>query len=153
VVKRWNRGYILLEATVAMVVLSLGAVTVHAVLRQGVLTRGQAQDYVSVQFLMDELISEIELRPALQAESRSGTFEEYGGRFNYRYTIRKVTVPYPKPAPSPDPKKRPRGIPPERSFMVHVRADVLWSRGGVPFQVSREMLYGPDRYFQPAEGT
>jgi len=151
--KRCNQGYILLEAMVAMVVLSLGAVMVHSVLRQGVLTRGQAQDYASVQFLMDGLMADIELRPALQAESRSGAFDEYDGRFTYRYTIRKVAVPYPKPTPSSNPKKRPRGIPPDRSFMVHVRADILWSRGGVPFRVSREMLYGPDRYFQPAEGT
>ncbi len=148
---RRNRGYILLEATVAMVILSLGAVTVHSVLRQGVLTRGQAQDYASAQFLMDELLSEVDLRPALQAESQQGVFDEYAGRFSYRYTIRKVAVPYPEPKSSRDPKKRPQGVPPERAFMVHVHADVQWTRGGEPFLVSRETLYGPDRYFQPSE--
>ncbi|PCJ62454.1 MAG: hypothetical protein COA73_06390 [Candidatus Hydrogenedentota bacterium] len=149
--KHRSRGYILIEATVAMVILSMGAVTVHSVLRQGVLTRGQAQDYTSAQFVMDELIAKIELLPALETGTKEGVFDEYGGRFSYRYTIRKVNVPFPKPIPHPTQKNRIVGIPESKSFLVHVHADVFWSRGGVPFQASRETLYGPGRYFQPVE--
>ncbi|MCH7909983.1 MAG: hypothetical protein IIB38_10245, partial [Candidatus Hydrogenedentes bacterium] len=63
--RRTISGYILLETAVALVLLSVGATTVHRTIQEAIRTRGQAQDYTRVRFLLDQVVADIEIQPEL----------------------------------------------------------------------------------------
>ena len=148
-------GYILVEAMVALAILSLGAFVVHGTIRQAVLTRGQAQDYTRARFLLEGLVADLELQPELVEDSTRGRFEGDDRRFRWSYGVRRVNVPKPgaplRP-PRPGKKRRPFTYEPGRDYLARVRATVTWERGGRAFSESFETLLGPDRLWQPPRG-
>jgi type II secretory pathway pseudopilin PulG len=152
-----QQGYILIEATVAMVVLSIGALMVHGTMRQSTQTLGQSEDFTQAQLLLSSLMNEIELQPELVEGKKSGWFEEREGRFQYEYTIRKVSIPLPKvPKPVVDPNSinQPRKITfnARDKYLLHVRTVITWTRAGREFEESLEtLLNGRQLYVPPAE--
>lgn len=147
-----NGGYILLEATVALILLSVGAYTVHGAIRQAIVTRGQAEDYTRVRFLMNKVVSDLEIEPTVFRESESGTFDGDDSRFRWKYTITRVNLP---------PVGRSRALPPRHgrfkyvphvSFVVHLVVTVEWSRAGRNFSETYETLLSPDKlHLNPGE--
>jgi type II secretory pathway pseudopilin PulG len=167
---RQREGYILLETLVAVVVLGLGSVMVHSVLRQGIQTRGQAQDITQARFLLEDLVAQIELQPKLLEGTRQGYFEDANYRFSYSYDVRKIN--FSPPASSMRPEKpndsdtdsesdddSESTLTPERreqlleqlakSYLVQVNATVTWSRAGMPFGESMELLLGSEHLYEP----
>ena len=67
-------GYILIETAVALVLLSVGAMTVHRTIQEAIRTRGQAQDYTRVRFLLDQAVADLELQPELIVHAAQGQF-------------------------------------------------------------------------------
>ena len=57
-IRRPNNGYILLESLVAMGILSVGVVVIQNALQQGLITRGQSQDYTQARFALERIVAD-----------------------------------------------------------------------------------------------
>ncbi len=144
-------GYILIEAAVAMVLLSIGALTVHRTLQEAIRTRGQAQDYTRARFLLEQVVADLESQPELVEHTDRGRFEGEHARFTWDYRVRRVNMPRPGPPlrPPPEGKKFQRFAYLENiGYLAHVRATVSWTRAGRPFSESYETLLGPEALWQ-----
>lgn len=144
-------GYILIEAAVAMVLLSIGALTVHGTIQEAVRTRGQAQDYTRARFLLEQVLADLEIQPELAEHSGRGRFEGEHARFSWDYRVRRVNVPLPgRPLrPPPKDKKIQKFQYSEgEGYLGHLRATVSWTRSGRAFSESYETLIGPDSLWQ-----
>ena len=121
---RKRDGYILIEAAVAMVLLSIGALTVHGTIQEAVRTRGQAQDYTRARFLLEQVLADLEIQPELAEHSDRGRFEGEHARFLWDYRVRRVNVPLPgRPLrPPPKEKKVQQFVYPEgQGYLGHLR--------------------------------
>ena len=137
-------GYILLEAVVGLALLSIAAYAVHGTLRQALETRGQAQDYTRVRFLLEELLAQEQLQPFSEWETRSGVFPAPNDRF--RYTVAVAPVEVPKPPPRPQPPGAPEfDFHYQEPYLVHLKVSVTWERFGRTFSESLETLFQPTR--------
>ncbi len=147
-----NRGgYILIEAAVAMVLLSIGALTVHRTIQEAVRTRGQAQDYTRARFLLEQVMADLESQPELVEHSDRGRFEGEHARFSWDYRVRRVNLPKPgRPLrPPPEGEKIKKFTYPEgQEYLAHLRATVSWTRSGRPFSESYETLLAPEALWQ-----
>ncbi len=159
----WQRqtvgGYILIETAVAVVVLSIGALTVHRTIQEAIRTRGQAQDYTRVRFLLKQVVADIEMQPELVEHSDQGRFEGEHARFSWDYEVRRVDVPLPEGPLVPPAagtvglEGEPFAYPEGQEYLAHVRATVAWSRSGREYSESYETLLGPDRLWQAPKGV
>ncbi len=146
--RRHTRGYILVEALVAMTLLSAGMIAIHGGVRQTLFIRGQARDYTQARFLLENVIAELDLQPEHVMGSKSGSFGGEYSRFGWKWTISRIDLPTP-PIP-PD-------VPPEdikklnKSYLAKVRATVTWTRSGHRFEETAETLLAPERLFIPQE--
>lgn len=143
-------GYILIETTVAIVVLGISAITIHGVVRQAILTRGQVQDYTQVRLLLEEFLTEKELQPLVFVEQGEGVFQDGSGRFGYTYSITPVPVPSPRFPPLVGVDGEP--LEPFRyisgaSRLVRISITAYWSRGQVPFEETMEVLLPEDKFY------
>ncbi|MDP7638545.1 MAG: hypothetical protein QGG73_02355 [Candidatus Hydrogenedentes bacterium] len=145
-------GYILVEATVALVLLSLGAYAVHGTIRQALITRGQAQDYTQARFLLERITAEVALQPMVKAESQSGVFGPEFSRFSWSYTLSKVDMPLPQPPPIPPQDwVEPEDFEYRVEYLGSITATVTWQRAGQPYSESLETLFNPFKLWQPPE--
>lgn len=145
-------GYILLETTVALVLLGMGVYAIHGAIRQAIVTRGQAQDYTQARFLLERVIAEVEIQPALQQGSKQGRFEAPLDRFEWRHEIRKIRIPKPEGAinvgallAGDDSGQFEYPI----EYLLRVRATVTWKRAGHAFSESFETLIDPTKLWLP----
>lgn len=148
-----QNGYILFEATLALVLLTVGAYAVHGVIRQAVLTRGQAQDYTSAKFLLEQLIADVEFQPFVTPETHEGRFEDEFDRFSWSTEVRKIEIPKPE-----GPLDELGGAAPDAGelklqspALAHVRAMVTWQRGGQTFTETMETLFDYKKLWIPPE--
>lgn len=139
-------GYILVEAVVALVLLSVGAYAVHGTIRQAVLTRGQAEDYTQARFLLEQVIAGVQIQPRIKEETKEGVFPEPHGRFRWETSIERIDLPIPARASASD-FEYPRGL----DYLARIRATVYWERSGQPFSESYETLVSPGKLYQPPE--
>jgi hypothetical protein len=145
---RAAKGYILVETMVGLTVLSIGALTVHQVLNQAMLTRAQARDYTQARFLMEGLIEELLVQPELKPGRHTGRFTGGSNRFSYAYEIDKVELPRPE---IPEEIELVAGTYiPEAWYIGRIRAVIRWQRRGVDFDERMETLF-PDTKLPPAE--
>ena len=149
-------GYILIEAAVAMVLLSIGAMTVHRTIQEAIRTRGQAQDYTRARFLLEQVVADLEIQPELIEHSDRGRFEGEHARFSWDHRVQRVNLPMPGPPlrPPPEGKKVESFEYPEgQEYLAHLRASVSWTRSGRSFSESYETLLSPDSLWQPPKGS
>ncbi len=142
-------GYILVETTVALVLLAVGSWAIHATIREAILARGQAQDYTQARFLLEEVVAKLELQPLLSHGSKRGTFPGDLSRFSWSYTVKRVDVPAPS---APTGIGRRQNQPPVEfvaEFLTGVQATVTWTRGGREFSESFETLFRPSKFWEP----
>jgi hypothetical protein len=146
-----KHGWVLLEAIVALTVLSVGVWAVNRALQDALLTRAMAQDYTQARFFLEQVISELELQPVLaEGASKSGTFGDDYPRFSYTWMVSKVDVPAPQ-------------IPPQLlaimqtepelpvPYLGKLRVTVNWTRAGRSFSRSLETLIAPNRLYTQEE--
>ena len=147
------RGYILVEAAVALVILSVGALTVHRTVQEALRTRGQEQDLTHARILLTQLVADLEIQPELVEHSDRGRFSGEHGRFSWDYSVRRVDVPKPRrplrPPPKGEEKARDFNYVQGYEYLAHIRATVSWTRSGLAFSESYETLLGPDKLWQP----
>lgn len=151
---RNTAGYILIETTVAVVVLGISAITIHGVIRQAIQTRGQVQDYTHVRLLMEDYMARLELQPYVFAEEGDGVFEEGEGRFKYSYVIEAIDVPepvLPLPRGTIDGNVAPFKYQAGASKLIRVAITTRWSRGQMDFEETLETLLPQGRLYVPRD--
>lgn len=141
-------GYILVDATVAMIVLSAGIVAIQSGMRQTLHLRGLARDYTEARFLLESLVAELGLQAKHAEHSKSGRFPGEHSRFRWHYTVSRSEVP--KPRIPPD-------MPPDQvrvlnsAFLTRITVTISWTRGDEEYEETAETLLSPNRLFLPEE--
>lgn len=149
---RSQNGYILIEATVAIVVLGISALTINGAVRQAILTRGQSQDYTQVHLLMEAFLAEKELQPLVFVDNGEGTFNDGSGRYSYVYSVRPVALPVPNFPPRATAAGE--AMPPFRfdkttDRLVRISITTFWTRGQMQFEETMEVLVSQDQLYVP----
>lgn len=150
-VRRRDRGYILVETIVAMGLLSISMIVIQSAIRQAIITRGQAQDYTTARFLMQQIVAEREMELETPESSGKGAFEEPYARFSYEWGLTKVKVPRPRipedfPSGQLDMLKRTF-----KGYMGKLRVEIQWTRAGRPFSAVGQTLLRPEQLWLPPE--
>jgi len=144
-------GYILVEALVAMTLLSLGMISISNALGSANYTRAVARDRTDARFLLEELVGSIEIQPLIEAETVEGQFEKYP-RFSYSYTVDILEIPAPPIPPEVQAQRnqslqqqQPEEIELPVAAIGRIRATVFWTRLGDPYNETVETLVQPER--------
>lgn len=141
-------GYLLMETIVAMAVLSLSMAVMHAGIRQAVLARGQARDFTTARFVLEEVVAGLEMRLQLVEGKGEGAYQP-DPRFTYAWEVSKISVPRP-PLPDDLPEVSRQQM--EKFFtgyMPKIRVAVRWQRAGFDFEAVGETLLGPEKLWVP----
>jgi hypothetical protein len=147
--RRGQDGYIMLEAAVALVLLTAGVYAVHGSIRQAIEARGQAQDYTEVRFLLEKVLADVEMQPELVEHESRGTFPRPHERFSWSYSVRRIDLQLPELTE----QLIEQGIRYPVEFLAHVSATVTWTRGGREYSESFETLFSSSKLWQPPEET
>lgn len=140
-------GYILLEALVAMGLLSVSLLVIHRDLQQAVQVRALARDFTQARFLLEQVMADVALQAQLPESERTGTFPAPLTRFSWRWKVSKLALPAPQVAPQQLANYPGLALP--CSYMMKVEAWVSWERNGVTRQEKAETLYPPEKLFVP----
>ena len=146
-----NKGYILFEAVFSMAILSIAGLTFQSALQQAILTRGQAMDYTTAKFLLEQINAEIELQPQHVEGEKSGTFPEPYNRFSYQYKISKISIPKPQLPSELPPQLRENLEKMFRDYIAKVDIWIRWQRAGMKFEVHAQNLFQPEKLWIPEE--
>ena len=92
---RKRAGYIFVETVVAMGVLSISVLVVQAALRQGILTRAQAQDYTTARFLLEQVAGEQALLFQQPEGSGSGDFDAPYDNYHFEEKMEQDDIFFP----------------------------------------------------------
>jgi hypothetical protein len=147
-------GYVLLEAVGALAVLSVGIVGVQQAMREVVLTRAQARDFTQARFLLEELISELQVRPQLSEGKHSGGYGENYPRFRWEYVVKRVDMPEAQmqlPQQQQPVQGAAPGVPPPPQmqipvrFMGQIKVTISWTLASHKYSRSLETLCQPER--------
>lgn len=156
---KWTRagGYLLLEAIVAMAMLSVGIIAINASLREAVTMRAHADDFTKAGFLLQALVGPEQINYYYGERMEEGSAaeslglpEDAYGRFGYKTAIEPVEMPLPElPADMPaDMVEQLEALSKEQLFRVTVT--VLWTRRGQTYErtastlVLREKPWAPE---------
>lgn len=146
-------GYIFFETVVAMALLSISMVAIHAAMRQGILARGQAQDYTTARFLLEKVMAEKELQPEMVEDSGRGRFPGEYDRFSYEWEVTKIEIPRPEIPPRLPPEQFKAAEDLFREYMGKITVKISWSRAGHDFEAVGETLIPPIQLWQPPKLT
>jgi len=147
--RRERKGYIFVETVVALALLSMSALVIQGALRQAVITRGQAQDYTTARFLLEQIAGEHALRFEQPEGSGNGRFAPPYERFQYEWELRRVEVPMPM-IPALLPIEVVEMV--EKNFqdyMGKLTVRIVWEHAGTEHECVGETLLRPELLWQP----
>lgn len=148
------KGYVLLEAIGALVVLSVGIVGIHQAMQEAVTTRAQARDYTQARFLLDELVAGIVLKPTLMEGQFQGEYEGDLSRFRWEYSVARVDLPgTEQTVVRPPGATRPITIDPPVKYMGRIEASVTWTLRNRTYEVKTQTLCQPEKLPAPSDET
>jgi hypothetical protein len=143
---RSRKGYILVEAIVAMALLSMGMISIHRALGQANLVRALAADRTNARFFLEEVMGTLEIQPYLEPGNGQGNIKGHP-RFHYTYAITIVSIPLP-PIPPALPEENRQLMEAEEvpvQELAKVSVTIFWRRLGTPYQETVETLFPPER--------
>lgn len=144
-------GYILFEVLFSLALLSIAGITLQSALQQAILTRGQAQDYTTARFLLNKIVSEIELQPQLVEEEKEEQFPPPYDRFSYKWKVAKLEIPMPELPPNLPADMRENLKQIFKGYMAKVDIWITWHRAGMKFETHAQTLYQPEKLWLPPE--
>lgn len=144
-------GYIFVETVVAMAVLSASAIVIQSALRQGMLTRRQAQDYTIARFLVQQVAGEQALLFQQPEGSGSGQFDPPYEDYRYEWELEKVEIPLPEGVEALPPPLRQEFEDRFVDYMGKLTVRITWQRGGLEMEALGETLLRPDLLWLPKE--
>ncbi len=161
-----QQGYLLIEAIVAMAVLSAGVVAINESLHRAVLLRAISDDNTRAAFFLSDIMGPLEVQynvPEMTVEgslaekygsksTRAGT----GGLERFRYRVQVENFDLPMPALPPD-------LPPEmfmaleeagKNQLRKIKATIMWTRASQKFECTAQtvVLQQPE-WTDPQLGT
>lgn len=144
---RRTRGYVLLEAVAAIAVLSLGIVGVQEAMRQSILTRAQARDLTQARFLLEELVSQLQLRPQLAEGEQKGDYGENYPRFSWKYKVSRIELPEAdQTIPNQvGPDGQPMVLDVPVKFMAAIDVTITWTLRGDTYERKTRTLCQPEK--------
>lgn len=149
--RRRRAGYIMVETIVAMGLLSVSIVVIQNAIRQGIITRGQAQDYTTARILLDRMVAEHELQPEVAEGSGEGQFEAPFHRFSYKWNLQRLKVPRPHFPTDMEESERDSLKRMFTGYMGKLYVEIRWSRAGFENYVVGETLLAPEHIWIPAD--
>jgi hypothetical protein len=131
----------------ALVVLSVGILAVNRGLGESLAIRAMARDYTQARFLLDQVMSELELQPVLvDGATGSGNFGKDNPRFSYSWVVSRVNLKIPEVPPQLL-LQFPNGVQPPVPYLGKISATVKWTRTGQTFSRTAETLIGMQRLY------
>lgn len=140
-------GYILVETIVAMGLLSVSMLMIHANIRQAVITRGQAQDYTTARMLLDDIMARQLIQVVLSPRSEKGQFPPPNERFSYSWELTRIELPRPPIPAHLDVMAQEQLEDLFVEYMGKMRATVEWTRAGRTFSAEAETLISPNQFW------
>jgi hypothetical protein len=122
-------------------------------LRQAIETRGQAQDYTTARFLMEEEMRLLEIQPRLVLGfAKEGAYPAPNNRFQYSVKVEQVEVPLPTVSEIyvPNPEVYMQRF---AEYMGRISIKIKWTRSGKEFEVIGETLLRPEQIWVPEFGA
>lgn len=138
-----QRGYILFESLIAILLLSIGGAVVQRAMGNAIALRGQAQDYTEARYLLEQVLQEAEIQPILLRGVERGGFGGEYSRFSWEREVSIVKMPEARDPETNEKIKLPA------PHMTHIRATVAWTRSGQEYQETVETLYPPEKVYVP----
>lgn len=133
-------GWILIETLVAMTMLSVGVLAMNRAMQEALETRAMARDYTEARFLIEQVMSELEMQPQLvEGASKAGGFGKDYPRFSYAWTVSRFD--FPQPVLPPDVQQflnGPVGLP--EPYLGKIQVTVNWTRRDRPYSRTVETL-------------
>jgi type II secretory pathway pseudopilin PulG len=141
-----RRGYILIEAVVAMAIFSVGMISVQSALRQANITRALGKDRTDAHFLLSQLMGAVEIQATLHPGTYTGAFPDHP-RFAYEYAITTQSIPKPPLPPNLPPAMREQASTLELPVteIGILSATITWTRLGVEYSETAETVFPPER--------
>ena len=139
-------GWVLMEAMVAMVVLSVAVVALNRGFAEAVLTRAIARDYTQARFFLEQIVGELELKPFHEdGASGKGNFGEEHPRFAYTWTVSRTDVTPPSIPPTLPPQMQTiaQNFEPPIAYLGKISVRVEWTRAGKAYSAELETTIAP----------
>ncbi|MCC6489586.1 MAG: hypothetical protein IT364_18960 [Candidatus Hydrogenedentes bacterium] len=116
-------------------------------LQEALLTRAMARDFTQARFLLEQVVSDLELQPLLiEGAEKNGDFGDAFERFAYHYEVSRVELPAPElPSLANAVLAQPLQLP--VSYLGKIRVTVTWTRAGRSFERTAETLVPPERLY------
>ena len=145
---RRRYGYILVEALVALGLLSVSIGVIQGALHQAILTKGQANDYTEAKWVLESIMAQKKLEAPLQEGQGKGVLRD---RYEYTWQVDTIDLPVPDmPLDAPPEQLQHFNVLVEQipKNMGRLRVQLRWYRAGQLREVSAECLLAPDQLWQ-----
>lgn len=139
-------GWVLMEALVAMVVLSIAVVALNRGFGEAVLTRAIARDYTQARFFLEQIAGEVEITPVHEeGATGKGNFGKEHSRFSYTWSVSRKDVPPPQLPPSLPPQvlNRIANFEYPIQYLGEISVQVNWTRNGRDYSAELETTIAP----------
>ncbi len=149
-------GWVLMEALVAMVFLSIAVVALNRGFAEAVLTRAIARDYTQARFFLEQVVGELELTPVHEdGASGKGNFGDEHPRFSYTWTVEKADVAPPSIPPTLPPQMQTiaQNFEPPIAFLGKISVRVKWTRAGKAYSADLETTIAPGALRVPEDNN
>ncbi len=151
---RSTAGWVLMEALVSMVVLSVAVVALNRGFAEAVLTRSIARDYTQARFFLEQVVGELEMKPVhVDGTSGKGGFGKDHPRFSYSWSVKRVDVARPElpVALPPQLLSVVEAFEPPIEYLGQIAVRVNWTRSGQSFSSELETTIAPGALYIPEE--
>ena len=142
------QGWVLMEALVSMVVLSIAVLAINRGFAEAVLTRAIARDYTQARFFLEQIAGEVEMTPILiDGAEGEGKFGNENSRFSYTWSVAKKDVKPPK-IPSylpPRMQQLAKEFEPPIEYLGELNVRVRWTRACGSYSAELNTMIAPDR--------
>lgn len=139
-------GWVLMEALVAMVFLSIAVVALNRGFAEAVLTRAIARDYTQARFFLEQVVGELELKPVHEdGASGKGNFGKEHPRFSYTWSVAKTDVTPPSIPPTLPPQMQAiaQNFEPPIAYLGKISVRVEWTRAGRAYSAELDTTIAP----------
>ena len=140
-------GWVLIEALVAMVVLSVAVIALNRGFAEAVLTRAIARDYTQARFFLEQIVGELEIKPIHEdGAAGKGDFGKEHPRFSYSWTVKRENVSPPTiPATLPPQMQAvAQNFLPPIEYLGKISVRVEWTRAGNSYSADVETTIAPN---------
>jgi hypothetical protein len=110
--------------------------------------RAQARDHTHARFMLEQLMSELEMQPLLVEGTASGDFGKAHPRFRWERRVDKVPLPPPQ-LPGTVVQQMRQEFKPPVTYLGQITVTVRWTRAGRDFIETAQTFFSDSRLYVP----